>query len=488
MTARWFEVDRAGLRKLLERRGLAFVLYELLANAWDAPGCARVDVDVEPVAGRPRVRLRVFDDSPAGFADLTHAWTLFAESSRKGDPERRGRWNLGEKLVLSMCESAEVVSTSGGVRFDVDGRHPIRRRLERGSEFVGLVYATHAQADELVAAATRVVPPRDVTVVFNGAVLGVPRRLTVFCASLPTEVADEEGVLRRARRLGQVEVLEAVPGATPWLLELGVPVCETDFPWTVNVGQKVPLNLDRTGVAPGFLRDLRVEVLNHALDVVPDAAAADPWVREAAASPKAEPLVVGALLRRRFGSEAVAADPSDPEGTKLSVAAGRPVVHGGALSAGEWANARRAGVLPPAGQVTPSPRVACAADGTPPVAHDKWLPLWRRRADDARRLSRAFLGFEVGVEFQLRVSGLNAAAWYGSRTITFHVGLLGPEWFGRPLADEGVLSLLLHEFAHEVDPDHLSERYQEACCDLGARLALAVLADPALLAEREVAP
>jgi 3-(3-hydroxy-phenyl)propionate hydroxylase len=32
-------------------------------------------------------------------SDLTHAFTLFAESAKKGDAEKRGRFNLGEKLV-----------------------------------------------------------------------------------------------------------------------------------------------------------------------------------------------------------------------------------------------------------------------------------------------------------------------------------------------------------------------------------------------------
>ena len=46
----------------------------------------------------------------------------------------------------------------------------------------------------------------------------------------------------------------------------------------------------------------------------------------------------------------------DPEANNRSAAEGRPVVHGGNLSAAEWDNVRRAGVLPPAGTVTPSPK------------------------------------------------------------------------------------------------------------------------------------
>jgi hypothetical protein len=40
----WFEVDRQGLARLLERKGKEFVLYELVQNAWDEPGVRLVTV------------------------------------------------------------------------------------------------------------------------------------------------------------------------------------------------------------------------------------------------------------------------------------------------------------------------------------------------------------------------------------------------------------------------------------------------------------
>ena len=94
-----FLVDKKGLAKLLERRGKAFILHELLQNAWDE-NTTRVDVTAEWLGDRT-VRVTVVDDKPEGFADLTHAYTLFAESAKKTDPTKRGRFNLGEKLVIA---------------------------------------------------------------------------------------------------------------------------------------------------------------------------------------------------------------------------------------------------------------------------------------------------------------------------------------------------------------------------------------------------
>src|SRR6185369_16888948 len=118
----WFTVDKAGLGKILARRGKAFVLYELVQNAWDT-AAKNVEVSLTAVPNRPLVEIVVKDDDPDGFKDLSHAFTLFAESEKKGDPTRRGRFNLGEKLVLALCEEARIDSTKGSVIFNAEGRH-----------------------------------------------------------------------------------------------------------------------------------------------------------------------------------------------------------------------------------------------------------------------------------------------------------------------------------------------------------------------------
>jgi hypothetical protein len=481
--AGWFEVDRKGLAKLLQDRGVAFVLYELLANAWDAPGTSLVRVILEPIAGGPRARLTIMDDAPGGFTLLEHAWTLFAESERKTNAEARGRWNLGEKLVLSMCESAEVITTTGGVRFDKDGRHMLRRKRTSGSSFAATIRLPKKQVEEVLEAAKLVIPPPSVTVMINGGSLPrpVPVRAIPNC-TLATEIADGEyGVLRKSRRATTVRLYQPT-GQGARLCEMGIPVVATDLPWTVDVAQKIPLTLDRGNVAPGFLRELRVIVLNHMAEKLPEAAINEPWVRQACSGEDAAPAAVRTVLTRRYGADAVAYDPTDLEGTKLSVAAGTTVVYPASLSAGEWKNARKADLLPPAGTVTPSPRVLCSENGIPPEDPETWKPEWTRRAAEIVRLSQVLFGFKVVVQIQKQCLSVNARAWYGmGGVLTLHVWKLGNEWFKRPLADEDVLSLIIHELAHEYAKDHLSNEYHRACCDLGARLAMAVAKNPDLL-------
>src|SRR5437867_1874446 len=128
----WFEVDKQGLAKILERKGKEFILFELIQNCWDEPGVTKVSATLE-YRGRNKALLVVEDDAPEGFKDLTHAFTLFAHSAKKTNPEQRGRFNLGEKLVLAISDEVTILTTKGGIRFDAEGRHSLRARQPVGS-------------------------------------------------------------------------------------------------------------------------------------------------------------------------------------------------------------------------------------------------------------------------------------------------------------------------------------------------------------------
>jgi hypothetical protein len=108
----WFDVDKSGLAKLLDKKGKAFAVFELLQNAWDT-NATRVNLKMDPIDSSPFVRITVEDNDPEGFSKLEHAFTLFAESDKKSDPTKRGRFNLGEKLVLALCRHATIASTKG---------------------------------------------------------------------------------------------------------------------------------------------------------------------------------------------------------------------------------------------------------------------------------------------------------------------------------------------------------------------------------------
>ena len=129
----WLEVDREGLAQVLGRRGPEFVLYELAQNAWDAEGTTHVNIEVHKKG--KHVTPLVEDDSPKGWCDLTHAWTLFAPSEKKADPTKRGRFNLGD--WRSRPRSRPCRGRSGSTR-RVGRRARTRFRLGRSRLLVRL--------------------------------------------------------------------------------------------------------------------------------------------------------------------------------------------------------------------------------------------------------------------------------------------------------------------------------------------------------------
>jgi len=58
-------------------------------------------------------------------------------------------------------------------------------------------------------------------------------------------VANEDGFLRRVNRETTIRVFAVLPGESATLYELGIPVVVTGDKWHYDIGQKVPLTLDR---------------------------------------------------------------------------------------------------------------------------------------------------------------------------------------------------------------------------------------------------
>src|SRR5262249_15249310 len=160
-----------------------------------------VIVTLQPVAGRRGLALlQVVDDAPDGFADLRHAYTLYAPTEKRADPTKRGRWTLGEKLVLALCDDAEIVSTRGAILFTPEGRQPSRRPRDRGSSFLATIRFSRADIETTTRAVRRLIPPPDVRTTYNGGELPHRRPVRTFESTLPTEAAGADGVLRPTRR------------------------------------------------------------------------------------------------------------------------------------------------------------------------------------------------------------------------------------------------------------------------------------------------
>ena len=457
MKTNWFGVDKEGLAKVLERSGgKAFVIYELLQNAWDEEA-SRVVVTLQPVEGKPLCRLTVIDDSPDGFCDLKHAFTLFAESPKKGDPSKRGRFNIGEKLVLACCESATIRSTTGSVVFSSDGeRRSGRKRTEAGTVLEAMVRLTRSEYDDIRRSVRHVLPP--ITTTFNTQLIPSRATLKRCVATLLTEVADDKGALRRRPRQTQVAICEPLPGEHGRLYELGIPVLETGDMFDVDIEQKVPLNMERENVAPSYLRAIRTLVLNemHQMVTGKDSANAE-WVRDAIEDKDCSQEALKKVVTERFGQEVVAYDPSDEEANKRAVSAGMTVIAGGTFTGNVWGRLKAHGIVKPAGQVTPSPKpYSPDGDALMVVPPSEWTPGMKAVADYAVRIGNRLIEQAVTVTIARDVTWPFSAT-YGRARLTLNLGKLGHRFFDEfPHNLTELNNLLIHEYGHEFSNDHLS--------------------------------
>lgn len=485
MTTRWFDVDKAGLGRLLSKNGKAFAIYELLQNALDTDA-KHVEIELK-YHGRLQAELYISDDSTGGFHDLSHAYTLFAPSTKLADPEKRGRFNLGEKLFLSICESAEIASTKGTVYFHAGGERLLdeETKTKRGSVIRATLKADEHDIAEMLSATLRVLIPQGKTVLVNGEKLEPKLRVRSFHATLPTVAGNVYGEMLRTSRSTRVDVYNtSAPG---WIYELGIPVVETGDRYDVDVQQKVPLSMSRDNVPPGFLSKLRAHVLNATVDILSADDASEKWVDNALERPEVEPRAVERVLTSRFGEKRAVYDPSDPEANALATSKGYTVIPGRTFSKAAWSSIRSAGAAKPAGQVTPSPK-PFSEDGQPLKTFEPNTAAQAFFVTFTKKLAHELLGVDLTVTLT-KDPGWNFTAAYtrgdGNARLTVNAGRVGGARFfeafhpdstdaSKPKNLEAALSLLVHEFAHHFEGNHLSEGYYRACTNLGAKLAIAI--------------
>lgn len=476
---KWFDVDKEGLAKILERKGgKSFVLFELLQNAWDED-CSTVRLTLEPQPNRPVCYIEIIDDSPNGFVNLRDAFTLFAESKKKSNAEKRGRFNLGEKLVLACCRWARVVSTTGGVEFKEDGtRSTLKKRYALGTCFEAEISMTRTEYEQACNDIYTLIPPANIDTFFNNILLSCREPLTTFEASLLTEISDENGNLKRTTRKTKVEVFEAEE--VGYIYEMGIPVVETGDSYHLNIMQKVPISLERDNVPPAYLRKLRTHTLNATYHLIKDDEESNQaWVRDALEDNDCKPEAVANVVEKRFGKKAVAFDPSDIEGSHIAASKGYTVIPGAAFSKKAWKKIKESGSLKPAGQVTPSPK-PYSPDGEslriiPREAYTSGMIMLEKYV---QLVSKCILNKKVPIIFT------NDPDWgfrgtYGrSSPLVINLGSFQKDFDKNFCKNIEILDeFLLHEFAHEFVSNHLDEGYHKACTRLGAKLKQAVMSN-----------
>ena len=485
-----FDIDVSGFRQTLKRRGDhwgAFVLAELLQNSIDEDGVNEVKIDFT-FEGRAAT-IRVEDDAPEGFQDLSLAYTLFAPSTKRDDPTKRGIFCIGEKMVIALCKTAKITTTKGCVEFDVAKGHrdKRRKRTERGSVFEGVIPMLRAEYDAAVDYMKSIIPPRDIDIYFNGEVLECREPYKIVAVNaLPTVIGGEDGNLKRTARNTTVELHEVREGEIPHLYEMGIPVMEIpDDEYHYDVQQRVPVNFERNSVPPAFLKKIRPVVLNAVHKTVVPGKARALWVTDALESGQSEPEVVRDIAKKRLGDKAVKRSLQDSEANNKAIAAGYNVVHGRQETKAVWSAIKQAEevleetFIPVAHDVTPS-HLSWKPEAAPSLPEDKKTDDMSRVRAYMERVASALVGEVVEVRLVDHPSASYVAA-YSRRHLSLNVPKLEKKFFSSPTPGVEVDKLLIHELGHHYSENHLSSDYHEALCLLGAKLAEIYRENPGVL-------
>lgn len=468
----WFVVDKEGLRRTLSRKGKAFAIYELLQNGYDENSTKLEVTLTEPKNGKSV--LTCIDNAPNGYMELSNAHTMFRESTKKTDANKRGRFNVGEKYVLALCDSATVTSMTGRTVFKSNGtRVHDNKKTAVGTEFRGEMPLTKDEYNDMVAKVKLVIPP--VQTIFNGVEIPQRKALHSFTANLPTEVADENGVLRTRTRATQVRLYEVLKGQSAMLYEMGMPVVNIDCKWSVDIQQKVPLNIERDNVTPSYLKTVYQAVLDERSDFLNEDDAAEAWVSSALSTPKIKIETVKKIASKRFGEDAVLYDQTDLGANREAVAAGRVVIPRGAVTPEIRKNLVKAGVqkaskefgtsssgpsgmIPDSKLTKPQLRYKKFIEQVAPLVLDHPLSKVEFANDPDAKLYGCTQWLRLGYIFTVNVAHHDVEDWNRN------------------------YDLFIHELAHFYVQrnDHLFEGFWCACSDIGGKLAQVALERPEL--------
>jgi len=479
----WITVNREGWAKSLSEIDRFRIISELIQNALDV-----AEKEIKVILEKPRYgysNITVEDDSKEGFKRLEDAYEMFADTEKRSDHTKAGRFTVGEKRFLALCRKAQIESTKGGVLFEIvngkEDRKPLRRKRDVGTLVTAEIELTQAQYDNVLSSIKTIIPHDGIDLIVNGEVIQHRKPFKMFKAKLKTERADAKTrKMTRPTEETEVRLYEPKAGETPTLYELGLPVVEIECKWHIDVRQRIPLNIDRDNVTPQYKQQLLALVVNEAYQKLSDEDASQGWVKEARGSEHITKDAFESTHKKIWGENSVTPDPNDPESINRAVAEGFSVVRGSSKE--EFANNRKFGVSQPSSTVFPTPKPY--GESGPPVKvikEEDYTDGMKLIYDFTKTLSKKLLGCGLYLRYVSTTNGFGACfgkmGGLGIPTMDYNILRLGKDFFAHGITEE-VVSLIIHEFAHYYESNHLSEKYYEACTDLGARLTLLALKDP----------
>ncbi len=454
------EVDCDGLRKQIESKPKWRMLLELVQNAIDE---LITLLSVTCSYCRGKATFEFVDDAPDGFDDLKDAYTLYRHSKKQANPEQRGRFNVGEKFLITICKTAKITSTKGTVLFKNNKRYESAEKTEKGTVVTVEIVMSEDEYEDCVTNIKSILVPKGINYQVNGDAVKHKEAFIEYTDTLPT-VIETDGVMRKTKRQTKIHIHETEKAL---LFELGIPVCEIDCQFSVDVQQKIPLNTDRETVSQAFLKELYAGVINNTANAIKSEDASENWVRTGCSDSKIQKEALATIIEKRFGENAVIVNPRDSVANDEAIIGGYRLLHGAELTKGEWDNVKRDNLLPTTSSIFPSAGTNAVV---PNEAQEKVAAL-------TKKVGKELLGILVNVLFINPEAPSSNLASFDPKgnVLTYNIAAMGEDLFKAPLKEE-LLSIIIHELAHSKGL-HAEKAYINCITDIGAKLAFIVKAD-----------
>ena len=457
-----FQVNTLGMRQLHADRNPEELVKELIQNAFDEDvTTCRVNVKVSPEG----VLVTAEDDGP-GFADIEDSFTLMGDTHKRADPEKRGRFNLGDKELISVSVWARIETVGWTVTFPPEGgRELTENRRKKGTRVSAMMPWGQEEADRLAQRLPLIRPPEGLDYRVNGKRVDRRPTLEVRSAVLPTILQEAAGEpLRPTRRKTDIHILQP-RGEKGWIMEMGIPIQEVDLSYDVDIQQKVPMPPNRDTVSESYLQSVYAEVLNAMHTRMEAEKFSENWVRVAVESNRMEAEAVQDTLLGRYGEKVVSWS-SDTDANMKATDSGYEVIHPRTMSEPERKNLRELGGLRSSHELfgTPDPE-SDEIDVTGDTVKEEFAA-WVQE-----------LGFMAGklvTPVFVRNEKTNMVACCTMSTsvprMQFNLHHLDDDFFRD--RGEQQLELVIHELGHSEMEGKMSHgpQWGEACARVGARL------------------
>ena len=466
-----FAVSESGMRELNGDREPWDLVKELIQNAWDeAPFASECRVSVEPQADRNAAMVTVCDDGP-GFSDIADAYTLMGHTDKRLQPTKRGRFNMGEKDVISVATEAEVETVGHTVTFLRMGS----RQLTSNSRVKGTVVRVlmpwdEKQSSELITMLRRFRPPINCSLFVNDR--EVPRQpvQAVSPVTLQTVVQDALGKpMRRAQRRTEIHISEPYDAnGKGWLYEMGIPVQIIECPWDVDVMQKVPMSQQRDTVSEAYLNRIYGEALNATHRTLKQDEFGSQWVKRAI-HPQTKREAIESIIKGRYGSSKAAFATLDTDANMRARDAGYGLINAGELSKREIEAFRNTGVKD-SDEVFPTPPPPRKDYEPEPGSNQARFAEWVIEMAGHCNLTATVRYFDEPDNDRLA----DCSASTTTPTLRFNEARLGRGFFEPPYGSFGHWELLLHELGHAVSNQSVighGEAWGEGVSRAGALIA-----------------